>query len=78
MDDTQKYGLTDYESEIWQLRQQGLTYRAIASRLQLAEEAVKAHVKTIVAKFNSLPSDEPTSNNRGILDIGFWINLPEQ
>jgi DNA-binding CsgD family transcriptional regulator len=44
------YVLTPREAEIWQLRSEGLSYKAIASELFIAENTVKKHVKNILTK----------------------------
>jgi DNA-binding CsgD family transcriptional regulator len=50
MTDMQKYGLTQREREIWQLRLQGQTYREIATQLYITEHTVRKHIKSILAK----------------------------
>jgi DNA-binding NarL/FixJ family response regulator len=75
MDDLQNYGLTSSESEVWFLKQAGLTCQAIAEQLQIAEVTVRKHISNIQAKHNAEPSVQQPS--QGLLDVGFWINLPE-
>ena len=75
MDDLQNYGLTSSEAEVWFLKQAGLTYQAIAEQLQMAEVTVKKHISNVQAK--STAEQPELQPNQGLLDIGFWINLPE-
>jgi DNA-binding NarL/FixJ family response regulator len=44
------YSLTPREAQIWQLRSEGLSYKAIASELLITENTVKKHVKSILTK----------------------------
>lgn len=48
--DALKFNLTPREGQIWQLRLQGYSYRAIASQLYITENTVKKHMKNILAK----------------------------
>lgn len=50
LSDMQRYGLTSREAEIWQLRLQGYSYRAIASQLFITGNTVKKHIKNILSK----------------------------
>ncbi|HEY9641083.1 MAG TPA: LuxR C-terminal-related transcriptional regulator [Coleofasciculaceae cyanobacterium] len=76
MDDLQDYGLTASEAEVWFLRQAGLTHQAIAEQLQMAETTVKKHINNVQAKRHAEQSElQPLSP--GLLDVGFWINVPE-
>ncbi|HEY9700529.1 MAG TPA: helix-turn-helix transcriptional regulator [Trichocoleus sp.] len=45
-----KYGLTDRETEVWQLKRIGCTYKQIAAQLHIAEDTVKKHIKNIYAR----------------------------
>lgn len=45
-----RYGLTDRETEVWLLKRIGLTYKAIAAKLHIAEDTVKKHIKNIHAR----------------------------
>lgn len=48
--DAQKYGLTARETEVWELRRAGFSYRDIATKLYITHNTVKRHVKNILAK----------------------------
>jgi DNA-binding CsgD family transcriptional regulator len=48
--DAQKYDLTPRETEIWQMRLQGMSYQRIAEVLFITPNTVKKHVKNILAK----------------------------
>lgn len=48
--EAQRYGLTDRETEVWLLKRAGLTYKAIAAKLFIAEDTVKKHIKNIHAR----------------------------
>ncbi|NJR64460.1 MAG: helix-turn-helix transcriptional regulator [Leptolyngbyaceae cyanobacterium CRU_2_3] len=48
--EAQRYGLTDRETEVWLLKRAGLTYKAIAAQLYIAEDTVKKHIKNIHAR----------------------------
>lgn len=48
--DRQKYQFTDREAEVWQLRQQQLSYPEIAEKLYISVNTVKKHIKNINAK----------------------------
>lgn len=45
-----KYGLTVRETEVWQLKRIGCTYKQIAAQLHIAEDTVKKHIKNIYAR----------------------------
>ncbi|MBE9101104.1 helix-turn-helix transcriptional regulator [Vacuolonema iberomarrocanum] len=44
------FGLTQRESEVWLLRRANCTYRAIAKQLHITVDTVKKHIKNIHAK----------------------------
>ncbi len=46
----QRYGLTNRESEVWQHRCVGCTYKQISQKLFITVDTVKKHVKSIHAK----------------------------
>lgn len=48
--DRWKYKLTPREAEVWRLRRQGYSYKAIASTLFVSENTVKKHLKNIQVK----------------------------
>jgi DNA-binding CsgD family transcriptional regulator len=48
--EARKYGLTDRETDVWQLRRAGRTYKEIAAALYISEDTVKKHLKNIHAK----------------------------
>jgi DNA-binding CsgD family transcriptional regulator len=48
--EARKYGLTERETEVWLLRRANYTYKAIATKLHIALDTVKKHVKSIHAK----------------------------
>ncbi len=45
-----RYRLTERETEVWLLKRAGLTYKAIAAKLYIAEDTVKKHIKNIHAR----------------------------
>ncbi len=45
-----KYGLTARETDVWRLKRAGCSYKEIASRLFMAENTVKKHIKNIHVK----------------------------
>lgn len=49
----QRYGLTNRESEVWQYRCIGRTYKQISQKLFITVDTVKKHVKSIHAKRDS-------------------------
>lgn len=48
--DQKRYHLTPRETEIWQMRLQGQSYRDIANQLFISQNTVKKHLKNILAK----------------------------
>ena len=48
--DRWKYKLTPREAEVWGLKRQGYSYKAIATTLFVSENTVKKHLKNIQAK----------------------------
>ncbi|WAL60377.1 helix-turn-helix transcriptional regulator [Thermocoleostomius sinensis] len=48
--EAQKYGLSDRETQVWQLKQAGATYKTIAATLHISEDTVRKHIKSIHAK----------------------------
>ncbi|NET31119.1 MAG: helix-turn-helix transcriptional regulator [Cyanothece sp. SIO1E1] len=48
--ETERYGLTPRESEVWLLRRINYTYEEIAAELYIAMNTVKKHMKSILAK----------------------------
>lgn len=48
--DTQKYGLTPREAEVWSLRCAHQSYKEIAAQLYISENTVKKHMKNVNAK----------------------------
>jgi DNA-binding CsgD family transcriptional regulator len=48
--DTQKYGLTAREAEVWSLRCAHYSYKEIAAKLYISENTVKKHMKNVNAK----------------------------
>ncbi len=48
--ETQKYGFTEREAQIWSLRRARLSYKQIATKLYISENTVKKHMKNIHAK----------------------------
>jgi DNA-binding CsgD family transcriptional regulator len=57
MDEAQKYGLTDRETEIWLLQRANYTYKQIASELFIAPNTVKKHMQNIHLKQKSMADD---------------------
>lgn len=57
-----RYGLTEREADVWQLRRTNHTYGEIAEQLYIAHDTVKKHMKSIYAKrqdvMNSLEDDK--------------------
>ena len=45
-----RYRLTARETEVWLLKRAGMTYKAIAAKLHIAEDTVKKHIKNIHAR----------------------------
>jgi DNA-binding CsgD family transcriptional regulator len=48
--ESNQYGLTDREAEVWILRRSGYSYQAIADQLYITANTVKKHCKNIHAK----------------------------
>ena len=48
--DRWKYKLTPREAEVWSLKRQGYSYKAIATTLYVSENTVKKHLKNIQVK----------------------------
>jgi len=53
LSDAALYGLTERETEIWQLRLRGAAYKEISTALWISVDTVKKHVKNILAKQRS-------------------------
>ena len=53
LSDAALYGLTERETEIWQMRLRGLAYKEISATLWISVDTVKKHVKNILAKQRS-------------------------
>lgn len=49
-----RYRLTERETEVWLLKRAGLTYKAIAAKLHIAEDTVKKHIKNIHARRDAM------------------------
>jgi DNA-binding CsgD family transcriptional regulator len=54
-EESQKYGLTCREQEIWLLHRANYTYKQIALELCITPNTVKKHMKSIYSKQKSLP-----------------------
>lgn len=50
LSDAALYGLTERETEIWQMRLRGDAYKDISTKLWISVDTVKKHVKNILAK----------------------------
>jgi DNA-binding CsgD family transcriptional regulator len=57
LSDAALYGLTDRETEVWQLRLRGVAYKEISTALWISPDTVKKHVKSILAKQRSHQDD---------------------
>ena len=57
LSDAALYGLTDRETEIWQMRLRDLSYKEISASLWISVDTVKKHVKNILAKQRSHQDD---------------------
>jgi DNA-binding CsgD family transcriptional regulator len=57
LSDAALYGLTDRETEVWQLRLRGAAYKEISTALWISPDTVKKHVKSILAKQRSHQDD---------------------
>jgi len=53
LSDAALYGLTERETEVWQLRLRGADYNEISTTLWISANTVKKHVKNILAKQRS-------------------------
>ena len=53
LSDAALYGLTERETEVWQMRLRGLAYKEISTTLWISVDTVKKHVKNILAKQRS-------------------------
>lgn len=59
-EESQKYGLTSREKEIWLLHRATYTYKQIASELCITPNTVKKHMKNIYSKQKALVGIEDT------------------
>lgn len=57
LSDAALYGLTERETEIWQMRLRGNAYKEISAALWISVDTVKKHVKNILAKQRSHQDD---------------------
>lgn len=57
MEEAQKYGLTDRETEIWLLQRANYTYKQIAAELFIAPNTVKKHMQNIHLKQKAISDD---------------------
>ncbi|MEL6161834.1 MAG: helix-turn-helix transcriptional regulator [Cyanobacteria bacterium J06623_5] len=57
LSDAALYGLTERETEIWQMRLRGAAYKEISTALWISIDTVKKHVKNILAKQRSHQDD---------------------
>ena len=57
LSDAALYGLTERETEVWQLRLRGADYNEISTTLWISANTVKKHVKNILAKQRSHQDD---------------------
>ncbi|MEO0869206.1 MAG: helix-turn-helix transcriptional regulator [Cyanobacteria bacterium J06642_11] len=48
--EAQRYGLTSRETDVWQLKRMGYSYKEISKKLFISENTVKKHLKNIYAK----------------------------
>ena len=55
--DKKRYRLTPRETEIWQMRLRGQSYRDIAAHLVISQNTVKKHLKNIFAKRRDVLED---------------------
>ena len=53
LSDAALYGLTERETEVWQLRLRGADYQEISTTLWISANTVKKHMKNILAKQRS-------------------------
>ena len=57
LSDAALFGLTERETEVWQLRLRGADYHEISAKLWISQNTVKKHVKNILAKQRSHQDD---------------------
>ncbi|MEL7142227.1 MAG: helix-turn-helix transcriptional regulator [Cyanobacteria bacterium J06554_3] len=57
LSDAALYGLTERETEIWQMRLRGAAYKEISTTLWISVDTVKKHVKSILSKQRSHQDD---------------------
>ncbi|MEM9945651.1 MAG: LuxR C-terminal-related transcriptional regulator [Cyanobacteria bacterium P01_D01_bin.36] len=57
LSDAALYGLTERETEVWQMRLRGADYNEISTTLWISANTVKKHVKNILAKQRSHQDD---------------------
>lgn len=57
LSDAALYGLTERETEVWQMRLRGIAYKEISTTLWISVDTVKKHVKNILAKQRSHQDD---------------------
>ena len=57
LSDAALYGLTERETEVWQLRLRGADYNEISTTLWISANTVKKHIKNILAKQRSHRDD---------------------
>lgn len=53
LSDSALFGLTERETEVWQLRLRGADYHEISTALWISDNTVKKHIKNILAKQRS-------------------------
>jgi DNA-binding CsgD family transcriptional regulator len=58
LEEAQKYGLTDRETEIWLLQRASYTYKQIASELFIAPNTVKKHMQNIHLKQKAIADEQ--------------------
>lgn len=57
LEESQKYGLTSREKEIWLLHRANYTYKQVASELCITPNTVKKHMKNIYLKQKAIAAD---------------------
>lgn len=57
LSDAALFGLTERETEVWQMRLRGSDYHEISATLWISQNTVKKHVKNILAKQRSHQDD---------------------
>ncbi|NEP55025.1 MAG: hypothetical protein F6K65_42090 [Moorea sp. SIO3C2] len=50
IEEAKQYGLTPREKEVWMLHRGDLTYKEIATKLEITPNTVKKHMRSIHAK----------------------------